>query len=87
MNNPVFNEAFKRALIYTVVTLIITIGGGLMTDQTIRYIVGSAIVTSGSVFLLRAGYEGYGDSNRAAEGKAIPGDVPVASPKLDVHKV
>jgi hypothetical protein len=87
MNNPVFNEAAKRAIFGGFITAMTTFFP-LLTQTTDWRMLVSAV--GGAFFgyiAIRGATEGWIDSNRAADGRAIAGDVPVASKKLDVTKV
>ena len=82
--NPVLDAATMRALLSSVIVGLLTFFGLLVqTDdwKVIISVVGTAALTN---FAMRAGVEGVYDSNRAKMGNANAGDVPVASPMMDV---
>ena len=87
MNGAVLDAATKRAIVGAIIVGLLTFFAVLVqTDdwKMIVSIVGTATLTN---FAVRAGIEGYVDSQRAINGVVNPGDVPEASSKLTVTKV
>jgi hypothetical protein len=84
--NAVINSAFLRSLLTALATGILSLltahQQGLSWDASLT---GAAIVAVTAI-VSRGGIEGGYDSKRAAEGNMNAGDVPMASPKVDVTK-
>ena len=85
-SNPVIDAAFKRALLAALLVGLSTFFVMLPQTDDWKLLVsgvGGAIV---GVIISRLGVEGTYDANRAANGNISKGDVPEASPKVEVIK-
>lgn len=86
MGSPIYNEAFKRSLIIAALTGISGMAGLVTQTTDWRIMVAAVVPTVIGIILTRGLGEGAYDANRAAHGKAIASDVPIASDMLDVTK-
>lgn len=85
-NNPVFDAAAKRALLAAVIVGFSTFFTLLPQTEDWKILVSGVGAATLGVLASRLGVEGYYDNQRAINGNVKPGDVPMASNKLDVVK-
>ena len=87
MNNAVLASALNRALILAALTGAVTTLTARQQGQSWEQAIMAGVILALTAIISRLGLEGGYDSNRAMNGDANAGDVPMASAKLDVQKV
>jgi hypothetical protein len=82
--NPVFDAAMRRAFLAAIIVGLSTFFVMLPQTDDWKLLVSSVGAATIGVLAARLGVEGVYDNNRAINGNANAGDVPMASAKLDV---